>query len=192
MSKKIFMTAVSLISAFMLAAAPSFADESLSEQNSSGTTHVQYSVAESGYDENGNPLENSASFIWAIPAEQIFSESNLEYKGQKVVVAPAEGKNAILKPAGFTIAVTVTSANGYKLKSGNSSIGYMVYKDGDSSHIFTAGTAAEVLKWVAGENDVSGKTVGLTFNTTSQELSKAAVSGIHEDSLTFTMTATRP
>ena len=135
-----------------------FADTTI--EGNSGTTDVTY--------------ETKESYTVTIPADVKFDESY--YYDDEVKVT-----NALLAESRI-LTVTVDSANGYKLKYGNSEIAYTLTGDDliteDNRTVLTVKSGIKV-------TDVREQE--LDFETSEEAVKAATLAGEHKDTLTFTV-----
>lgn len=153
-----------------------------------GTTDVNYEVDQTGW-------------TFSVPAAQTFTKGNLTLYGN-VSISPESGKDIISLPSGQTINMTFTAANFnngvFELRNGSNSV--IPYKIGEVTRIASEGVSEEVsditsngctvLTYIAGSSSNEGVTNKLRFATTPDNIKNAKVTGLHTDTLTFTVNVT--
>lgn len=153
-----------------------------------GTTDVNYEVDQTGW-------------TFSVPAAQTFTKGNLTLYGN-VSISPESGKDIISLPSGQTINMTFTAANFnngvFELRNGSNSV--IPYKIGEVTRIASEGVSEEVsditsngctvLTYIAGSSSNEGVTNKLRFATTLENIKNAKVTGLHTDTLTFTVNVT--
>lgn len=153
-----------------------------------GTTDVNYEVDQTGW-------------TFSVPAAQTFTKGNLTLYGN-VSISPESGKDIISLPSGQTINMTFTAANFnngvFELRNGSNSV--IPYKIGEVTRIASEGVSEEVsditsdgctvLTYIAGSSSNEGVTNKLRFTTTPDNIKNAKVTGLHTDTLTFTVNVT--
>ena len=155
-----------------------------------GTTDVNYEVDQTGW-------------TFSVPAAQTFTKENLILFGN-VSIKPESGKDIISLPSGQTINMTFTAANFnngvFELRNGsNSVIPYtigrvsMVASEGEGNNEIIeniTSNGCSVLTYIAGSSSNEGVTYKLRFATTLENIKNAKVTGLHTDTLTFTVNVT--
>lgn len=150
-----------------------------------GSTNVEYTVDQTGW-------------TFSVPAAQTFTKGNLTLYGN-VSISPESGKDIISLPSGQTINMTFTAANFndgvFELRNGSNSV--IPYKIGEVTRIASEGVSEEVsditsdgctvLTYIAGSSSNEGVTNKLRFATTLENIKNAKVTGLHTDTLTFTV-----
>lgn len=153
-----------------------------------GTTDVNYEVDQTGW-------------TFSVPAAQTFTKGNLTLYGN-VSISPESGKDIISLPSGQTINMIFTAANFnngvFELRNGSNSV--IPYKIGEVTRIASEGVSEEVsditsndctvLTYIAGSSSNEGVTNKLRFATTLENIKNAKVTGLHTDTLTFTVNVT--
>lgn len=129
---------------------------SLNESNKVGTVTVSYGVDE--------------GYVVTIPADVAVSTAGVE---------ATLSASHVLLPSGKTLTVTVSSANGFKLKYESSQIPYTVSVDNTKQTTATF-PALSIL------SGTTSGSVKLTFQTTAADIAGATKAGSHTDTLTFT------
>lgn len=156
--------------------------------NATGSTNVEYTVAQTGW-------------TFSVPAAQTFTKGNLTLYGN-VSISHESGKDIISLPSGQTINMTFTAANFnngvFELRNGSNSV--IPYKIGQVTRIASEGVSEEVsditsngctvLTYMAGSSANTGVTNKLRFATTLENIKNAKVTGLHTDTLTFTVNVT--
>ena len=172
MKKNILMGLVCPAMALAAVATPVLAASPVS--GAQETTPVKYEVA-------------GTDWTFSVPATQDFKDG-LELLDKLVEIKPATEGTVIALDSGTTINITLHSTNGFKLNgkdNAKSQIPYTVDMGGDA---FTGDT--EVLEFIAGTSNNKGISQGLNFKTTTDNIKKATVTGMHSDSVVFTATVT--
>lgn len=171
-------------------AQPSEGQTVTGSNGATGTTDVNYEVDQTGW-------------TFSVPAAQEFTKENLVLYGY-ASINPESGKDIISLPSGQTINMTFTAANFndgvFELRNGsNSVIPYtigrvsMVASEGEGNNEIIeniTSNGCSVLTYMAGSSANTGVTNKLRFATTLENIKNAKVTGLHTDTLTFTVNVT--
>lgn len=155
--------------------------------NATGSTNVEYTVDQTGW-------------TFSVPAAQEFTKENLILYGY-ASINPESGNDIISLPSGQTINMTFTAANFnngvFELRNGSNSV--IPYTIGRVSMVASEGggnneiienitsNGCSVLTYMAGSSANTGVTNKLRFATTLENIKNAKVTGLHTDTLTFTV-----
>ena len=168
MKKRIVTSIISAAIAMTMMAMPAMAASP--SNGSTLETPVKYTVAET-------------EWKWAVPAAQTFTDSNLSLTGS-VSITPVG--DVIALADGTKMDVTLNSANSFALKqTDRSSIAYQVKKGGT---VLSNGN--NVLNFTAGTSANTGVSQELAFTTTTENIKAAKLTGLHNDTITFTVAVT--
>lgn len=178
----------SLIASAAMMAMPISTAFALGSNDSQGTTLVSYEVVADG-------VSTTSEWEWSIPSAIVLASDRLQITGV-VSIGPKENDNrSLVFEDGTYIKISASSSNfeldsafgTFYLKHGeNSKIAYHIDMTDSLGSVYNRFDNEDVvLHFTAGTSDNGGINAYMRFMTTEQDIKKATLLGVHDDTLTF-------